>query len=162
MKEVLVKKDEKKNNIDKLKAIKEVGHTYENAMDNNAKNTKELYEVLKKELETNEHLGEDYRKIVEKEIEAYEKGIDKSTSEEERKIIYEKLEKTVEEAKRKYDDSMIHNKDLRESAIKVDEDNKKFNWGVVVNFGVGVLATIGVITVGTKGIDIARKYIEKK
>lgn len=162
MKEELIKKDAKQNITEKVKAIKEVGHTYENAMDNNAKNTKELYEVFKKEMETNEHLSDDFRKVVEKEIEAYEKALDKSTSEEERKIIYDKLEKVVEDAKKKYDDSMANNKELRESAIKVDEDNKKFNWGTIVKFGVGVLATFGVVAMGTKESDVAKKYIAKK
>lgn len=68
-------------------------------------------EVFKKEMETNEHLSDDFRKVVEKEIEAYEKALDKSTSEEERKIIYDKLEKVVEDAKKKYDDSMANNKE---------------------------------------------------
>lgn len=162
MKEELAKKEAKQNLIEKVRAIKEVGHTYENAMDNNAKNTKELYDVLKKELETNEHLSDDFRKIVEKEIEAYEKALDKTTSEEERRIIYDKLERVVEDAKKNYDASIANNKELRESAIKVDEDNKKFNWGTVVNFGVGVLATIGVVTIGAKGFDVAKKYISKK
>ena len=109
MKKELVKKDANQNLVEKVKAIKDVGHTYENAMDNNAKNTKELYDLFKKELETNEHLYDEFRKIVEKEIEAYEKVLDKSTSEEEIKIIYDKLEKVVEDAKEKYEESIANN-----------------------------------------------------
>lgn len=150
-----------KEELIKREGIKEVWHTFENVMDNNAKNTKELYSVLKKELDTNEHLSNDFREIIQKEIEAYEKALDKSTSEEERKLIYNKLEKLVEEAKKKYDDNMINNKELRENAIKIDEDNRKFNWGIAVNFGVGVLATIGVLSIGAKGYDVAKNYIEK-
>lgn len=149
-----------KEELIKREAIKEIRHTLENVVDNNNKNTKELYSVLKKELDTNEHLSNDFREIVQKEIEAYEKALDKSTSEEERKIIYNKLEKLVDEAKKKYDDNMINNKELRENAIRIDEDNRKFNWGIAVNFGIGVLATIGVLSIGVKGYDVAKKYIE--
>lgn len=149
-----------KEELIKIEAIKEIRHTLENVVDNNNKNTKELYSVLKKELDTNEHLSNDFREIVQKEIEAYEKALDKSTSEEERKIIYNKLEKLVDEAKKKYDDNMINNKELRENAIRINEDNRKLNWENAVKFGIGVLATIGVFSIGVKGYDVAKKYIE--
>lgn len=153
--------DKNRSLVEKVKAIQEVGNTYKNAMDNNAKNTKELYDVLKKELETNENLSKDFRIIVEKEIEAYEKGLDNSTSEEERKIIYDKLDKLVEEEIKKYNEIMANNKELRESAMKIDEENRRINRETILYFGISVLATIGVVAFGKKGLEISKKYFKK-
>lgn len=162
MKKDLTKKELKQNLVENVKAIKEVGHIFEKSIDDNTKNTKELYLLLKKELEINKNISADLRKVIEKEIEAYEKAIDKSTSEEERKIIYDKLEKLVDISKRNCDDSIANNKELREGAIKIQEENRKFNWELAIAFGIGTLAIIGAFSDGAKGLEKIQKLIAKK
>ena len=163
MKEEIIKKEEKQNIVEKVKAIKEVGHTYENALDNNAKNTKELYDVLKKGLESNQYISEDCRKVTEKAISAYEKVIDKSTSEEERKFYCEKIEQATFEALKQSDEILESNKNICSEATKIEESNKKLTWNTVAAFGIGALATLGVVRiVGPAAYDVVKKYIEKK
>ena len=85
---------------EKVKVVKEKSEVSKSAMDTNAKNTKEYLETLKKILETNSNIDDNFRKYAEKEIEFYVKALDTVTSVEERKDIYSKMEKLHEDAKK--------------------------------------------------------------
>lgn len=160
MKEIIEKKDF--NLAEKVKVVKEESAVSKSAMDTNAKNTKEYFETLKKILETNSNIDDNYRKYAEKEIEFYIKALDTATSDEERKDIYSKMEKLHEDAKKVAEKVLEESEDIKERATKEAEDNKKFNWSTLVGFGMGALATIGVVVFSKETPDMIKKLMDKK
>lgn len=159
----IIKKDSKQNIVGNAKAIKDMGHTFENVLDTNEKNTKELYAVMKKELETNETISQECRKLAERSVAAYESAMKESTSEEDRKMYCDKIEKITLEALKKQEEVLENNKNIVAEAIKVDEENKKLSWKTIATFGVCSLAALGVVTfVGPKGTEVLKKLVDKK
>lgn len=160
MKASIEKKDI--NLTEKVKVVKETSEVSKSAMETNSKNTKEYFETLKEILKTNLNIDENYRKYAEKEIEFYIKALDKSTSDEERKDIYSKMEKMQEDVKNMAEKVLKENVDIKEKATKEAEDNKKFNWSTLIGFGMGALSTIGAVVLFKENSDIFKKLIDKK
>lgn len=160
MKSVIEKKAP--NIAEKVKVVKEASSVSKSAMDTNVKNTKEYYGTLRQILETNSNIDDNYRKYAEKEIEFYNKALDIATLEEERKEIYSKMEKLHEDVKKIVEEILNENKDIKEKATKEAADNKKFIWSILVVFGMGALATIGVKEFSKENSDIIKKLIDKK
>lgn len=160
MKEIIEKKDP--NLAEKVKIIKEQGEVSKNAMDTNAKNTKEYFETLKKILETNLNIDDNYRKYAEKEIEYYIKALDIATTDEERKEIHSKMEKLHDDVKKISEKILKENEDIKEIATKETEDNKKFNWSTLLGFGTVALSAIGAVALFKENPDMLKKLIDKK
>lgn len=150
------------NLTEKVKVIKETSEVSKSVIETNSKNTKEYFETLKEILNTNLNIDENYRKYAEKEIEFYIKALDKSTSDEERKDIYSKMEKLQEDVKNMAEKVLKENVDIKEKAAKEAEDNKKFNWSILIAFGIGALSSIGAAALLKENSDIFKKLIDKK
>ena len=89
-------------------------------------------------------------------------GLEKSTSEEERKSIFEEIKKLHEDVNRIVDKQIEENSNIKEKATKNMENNKELIWNVLKIIGVGLLFTIG-ITVGVKNrTKVINKLIDKK
>lgn len=72
------------------------------------------------------------------------------------------MEKLHEDAKKVAEKVLEESEDIKERATKEAEDNKKFNWSTLVGFGMGALATIGVVVLSKETPDMIKKLMDKK
>lgn len=160
MKSLVEKKG--KNSIDNVKVLKEFGSVCNNILDANARNTKDYFNLLEEVLKSNNSISSEYKKFVEKEMDSYKMSLEKSTSEEERKSIFEEIKKLHEDVNRIFYKQIVENSNIKEKATKNMENNKELTRNVLKIIGVGLLFTIG-ITVGVKNrTNVINKLIDKK
>ena len=159
MKEIMEWKDP--DLVERVKVVKEAGTVSGSAMATNAKNTKEYFDTLKQILSSNNNISSDFRQYAEKEMEFYLKAIDKTTTEEQVKVLYEKIKKLHEDVIKIEEKCFEEAKSIKNDAKVEAEENKKFNWKTLTNFGIGTLATIGVLYLGKDSANIVKKIIDK-
>ncbi len=160
MKSMIEKKDP--NLAEKVKAIKEAGAVSKSALETNAKNTKEYYDTLQEIIKSNKDTSKEYIEFAKDEMEAYNTGLSKSSTEEERKKIYEKIESLNEDVKERAEKELKENTDLKEKATTETKDNKAFNWNTLKAFGAGALLALGVIIGVKEAPNVINKMIDKK
>lgn len=159
MKSMVEKKDP--NLTEKGKAIEEGSTVSKSALETNAKNTKEFYDTLQEIVKANNNTSKEFIELAKAQMDAYKIGLEKSTTEEERNQIYEKMELLNEKINERAEKELNENSDMKEKATMETQDNKAFNWSVLKGFGIGALSVLGVVAV-KEAPNILKKLIDKK
>ena len=115
--------------------------------------TKEVFNVLKQELENNKH-SDEFNLLAKKVIDDHSKALNNSTSfEEKEKILNSEkdiFEKALEHEKQKEE----RNKEITNEAIEIDKQHKSNNWNK--------LKVASVIVISIVGGALGYKFIDKK
>ena len=163
MKDIIERKEP--NLPEKVKTVKEVGKVSKTIIESNCKEAKEFYETLKKILDTKSNISSDFRQYAISEMEGYKKALDTATSNEERKEIYENMKRLHEDVMKITEECLSNIDNIEKDAKEEREENKAFDWKILVGFGTMALVGIGAILKKGKGNDIAevtKKLIGKK
>lgn len=155
-----------KNEIDltssnKIKLVKVFGDVALHAIENNTKDFKELCEVAKKELESN-NPSDEYYKVIQKGIDLYDKAIAKTNTVEEREKIRQEAKELIEKAEKNEEIRISNNKNIVEKVFEKNAENKQFDWTIVRNLGIAVITITGGGFLYVKGKDFVGKLIDKK
>ena len=143
---------------DKVKAYKDYSGVLENISDNQTKDNKELFEVLRKEMELSSP-SDEFTKIAEQVLGDNSKALDKATTEEERNNILDRNMEILKIASEKEKERIENNKEIREKALEKDTENKKFKWGLVKYASYMV---IGLVVGGVGTAIGVNKFLDKK
>ena len=143
---------------DKVTAYKDYSGVLENISDNQTKDNKELFEVLRKEMELSSP-SDEFTKIAEQVLGDNSKALDKATTEEERNNILDRNMEILKIASEKEKERIENNKELREKALEKDTENKKFKWGLVKYASYMV---IGLVVGGVGTAIGVNKFLDKK
>lgn len=143
---------------DKVKAYKDYSGVLENISDNQTKDNKELFEVLRKEMELSSP-SEEFTKIAEQVLVDNSKALDKATTKEERNNILDRNMEILKIASEKEKERIENNKEIREKALEKDTENKKFKWGLVK---CASYIVIGLVVGGVGTAIGVNKFLDKK
>lgn len=124
------------------------------AIENNEMSTKEVFEILKKEIDSSSTSPEyDYcrRKILDDHSRILD---DNNLTFEQKKEILESEAKVLEIATQLEKERVSNNQKIMEHAIKKDTENKKFLWGIIK-----IASSIIIVSVGT---EFGLKYLDHK
>ena len=143
---------------DKVKAYKDYSGVLENISDNQTKDNKELFEVLRKEMELSSP-SDEFTKIAEQVLGDNSKALDKATTEEERNNILDRNMEILKIASEKEKERIENNKEIREKALEKDTENKNFKWGLVKYASYMV---IGLVVGGVGTAIGVNKFLDRK
>ncbi len=160
MKSMIEKKDP--NLAEKVKVVKESSTVSKSALETNAKNTKEYYDTLQEIIKSNNETSKEYIEFAKAEMEAYNIALSKSTSEEEKKKIYEEMKSLHEDVNERAEKELKENSDIKEKATREAQDNKAFNWNTLKAFGAGALIALGFAIGIKEAPNVINKLIDKK
>lgn len=149
------------NLTEKVKAYKEAVSLGKNALDTNAKNTKEYFETLKNILITNQNLSKEYIEYAKKEIDFYCIAYDKPTTEEQQKELLIKVSELNEKIEKYVEEARTDTKEVEVKAEKEAVNNKNYALTILKGLGIGLGVVLGAVAL-KESPDAIKKLIDKK
>ena len=164
MNKEIIKKQTKVNNNNlnlqnKIEATREITEMAKVAIENQTKENSELFDLLKKEMDATKPSDEFY-KMAEQAMNDNSKLLETATEEDKQQILVNQLEILKEVGKREKE-SMELNREIRKDALNKDTENKQYKWSVLKLCCGTIILAIGSYVIGPKGIDVAKKLLEK-
>lgn len=139
------------NVSEKAEVFNQYGGVLKRISDSQDLNSKEVFEILKQEMELTSPT-EEYNQCLQQVLKDHSKVLDGDLTFEEKKEILDRETKILSTATERENERIENNKNITEKAIEKDTEKSEFNWELVKNVSfvlIGVVAgAIGGVTFG--------------